>query len=760
MCYRPSDGLLEDGDEKMLGKWIENDIRQNKWIAASTVFFMSLSASLFILTALLMTQLISAIDTLMNHAILPDFMQMHTGEVDEISLNSFVENHPEVQDWQMARFLNLDNSQFVLGGHNMADSTQDNGLSVQGERFDFMLGMDGTLPEVLPGEVYVPICYRTKYHLAIGDEIIIKDEHLMIKGFIRDAQMNAMMASSKRFLVHPTDYERLSRLGQEEYLIEFLLQDGSSLNAFQTAYETEGLPSNGPAITRPLIRMINALSDGMMIFVIFLVSLVVLLISMLCIHFILSIQMERDRREIGLLKALGIGKRSIRHIYFTKYLMFSIVGALLGLLAAWGVQEPLVRQLRELYGGSQRGIETLFISLLVAFLTEGSLLLSILHSLKKMDRLSSLEALFQTQKSSKSQIQYVLIAAVMIACTFLMLVPNHLYHTLSDPSFVTYMGIGDSDIRIDIRQKDDLNERVAQIETVLKQDEQVEKFVVLQTSSYPALLSDGCQVNLMVEVGDHLIFPVQYLNGKAPVEKDEIALSYLNAKELGLSLGDTLALIVDDRTINYHVCGIYSDITNGGKTAKMSDRDDKMPVIWSVLYVLLEPSANQDNWIAHYQTMGVDVVNIDDYVQDTYAQTLGQLRLASLVIVCVGVLVIAVVVGLFSRLLVERNRYTISLCKALGFTNSACKRPYFMTGMAFALIGCVLGLVLSYFGGEALCGLVLRSFVAGGIHFVIDLQLTYLIIPFVTLGTAALAIFGGVNGIQQIKAYECCSGKE
>lgn len=290
----------------MLKKLILNDVRQNKLLSAATVFFMTISATLLILTALLATELPGTINGLMNKALVPDLMQMHAGEVDEGQLSRFAESRPEVRAWQLSRFLNLDNSQLVLGEHNMVDSTQDNGLCVQSEQFDFLLGMDGEKPEVSPGEIYVPICYREKYDLAVGDELSVGETQFTIAGFLRDAQMNAMMASSKRFLVHQTDYDRLYPQGQEEYLIEFLLQEGADGNTLQTAYADADLPSNGPAITRPLIRMINALSDGMMIFVIFLVSIIVLLISMLCIHFILHIQMERDQKEVGMLKALGI----------------------------------------------------------------------------------------------------------------------------------------------------------------------------------------------------------------------------------------------------------------------------------------------------------------------------------------------------------------------------------------------------------------------------------------------------------------------
>lgn len=744
----------------MLKKLIINDMRQNKLLSAATVFFMTISTALLILTALLLTELLGTIDGLMDKAMVPDLMQMHAGEVDETQLSRFAESRPEVRAWQLNRFLNLDNSSIVLGGHNMVDSTQDNGLSIQSGQFDFLLGMDGELPDVLPGEVYVPICYRAKYDLTIGDELTVGNQRLIIAGFLRDAQMNAMMASSKRFLVSQADYDRLYPQGQEEYLIEFLLQEGADVNTLQTAYADQGQPSNGPAITRSLIRMINALSDGVMILVIFLVSIVVLLICMLCIHFILSIQMERDRKEVGMLKALGIDRRDIRRIYFTKYLFFSACGATWGLALAAAVQAPLARQLRELYGAVGAGVSTVVAALLAALLTEGIILLSIGHSLRKTDRMSALDALFQHQKGKHGRTQYALIGAVTAACTFLMLVPDNLYHTVSAPSFSTYMGIGSGELRIDVRQQGDIEGVSAQTAEALENDPQVERYVVLKTGSYPALLPDGSQVNLTVEAGDHMVFPVNYSAGTAPEQDHEIALSALNADELGLSVGDSLRLAPNGTEADFTVCGIYSDITNGGKTAKIQSRAAQMPVIWSVIYLSLEPDADATLWMAKYRDMGMDVVRISDYVRDTYAQTLVQLRLATWVILGIGMLVIAAVLGLFSRLIVERSRYAISLRKALGFTSRECEWDYFAGGMATAAAGVAVGLLSGCSGGEMLCGAVLKSFGADGFRFVIYPAQALAGIPLIVLGTAALAIFWGTTGIKEIKAYECCVGKE
>lgn len=191
----------------MIKQLIWNDIKQNKLLSGATVFFMTLSCLLFSLTALLFSSLLGAIDGLMDKAVVPDYMQMHTGAVEVSEISRFAESHTEIEDWQICQFLNLDNSQITLGGQSLADSTQDNGLCVQGNRFDYLLDMENSLPEVLPGEVYVPVCYQIRYDLSVGDRMEIGNYGLRIAGFLRDAQMNSMMASSKRFLVNTADYK-------------------------------------------------------------------------------------------------------------------------------------------------------------------------------------------------------------------------------------------------------------------------------------------------------------------------------------------------------------------------------------------------------------------------------------------------------------------------------------------------------------------------------------------------------------------------
>ena len=148
----------------------------------------------------------------------------------------------------------------------------------------------------------------------------------MVAGFVRDSQMNSTLASSKRFLVSAGDYERMRASGSVEYLIEFRLKDLSDLSDFEAAYSASELPANGPTLTWPLFRMISAVSDGIMIAVILLVSVLVIFISLLCIRFTLLAKIEDDYREIGVMKAIGIRVSDIRSIYLSVYAVLAAVG--------------------------------------------------------------------------------------------------------------------------------------------------------------------------------------------------------------------------------------------------------------------------------------------------------------------------------------------------------------------------------------------------------------------------------------------------
>ena len=178
---------------------------------------------------------------------------------------------------------------------------------------------------------------------------------------------------------------------------------------------------------------------------------------------------------------------------------------------------------------------------------------------------------------------YATMLAVLVISAFIIIVPQNLHNTISSNDFITYMGIGNSDLRIDIQQTDNISEKAAEIAAAMENDSAISKYVVLTTKTFRVKMDDGSEERIKVELGDHSVFPLTYSEGRAPTAEDEIALSVMNANEMGKKVGDVIPLVIEGQGKNFTVCGIYSDVTNGGKTAKAVFTDPSADIMWSVI---------------------------------------------------------------------------------------------------------------------------------------------------------------------------------
>lgn len=138
---------------------IRNDISKSKLVTLTTTLFIVVAANLVSLAAILFVNLSGALNDLMTTAKTPHFMQMHSGKIDSERLQAFAEQNHNVDQFQVLEFLNMDGSKIRLGAHSLANSVQDNGFSIQSDKFDYLLDLDGQIINVSDGELYVPISF-------------------------------------------------------------------------------------------------------------------------------------------------------------------------------------------------------------------------------------------------------------------------------------------------------------------------------------------------------------------------------------------------------------------------------------------------------------------------------------------------------------------------------------------------------------------------------------------------------------------------
>ncbi len=763
---------------------IRNDMAKSKAITLTTMLFVAAAALLVSLAAILVVNLTGAIDTLMTRAQTPHFMQMHAGALDMGRLAAFAEQQEAVADFQVLEFLNMDGAQIVFSGGSLAGSVQDNGFAVQSEQFDFLLDLDGKIIQPAAGELYVPVNYLQDGTTHAGDRVMVAGQPFTVAGFHRDSQMNSLLSSSKRFLVSHDDLAALKDFGSVEYLIEFRLHDLAALGAFETAYTAAGLEANGPTITYPLFRMLNGLSDGLMIAVILLVSLLVVAVAFLCIRFTLLAKIEDDYREIGVMKAIGLRVADIKKIYLAKYAAMAAAGSLLGFALSLVLRDALLANIRLFMGESANASLAPLLgigSVLLVFLAIMAYVNGVLGRFRKIPPAEAIRFGFAQEKSSGGKRfhlsmnkllstnvflglkdvlarkkLYATMLAVLVLAAFIIIVPQNLYNTIAAESFITYMGVGKSDLRLDVQQTDHIAEKSAAIAAALERDADIARYVVLTTQTYSARLDDGSEARIKVELGDHAVFPLAYAAGRAPVTENEIALSVMQASDLGKQVGDVLPLIIAGQEQALTVSGLYSDVTNGGKTAKAVFSDSSADIMWSVISAELVDAARLDAKIAGYagQFAFAKVSDIDEVIAQTYGSTMNSIGRAAYAAVGVALTIALLITLLFMRMLVAKDRYAIAVMKAFGFTNADIKTQYVARAAFVLVVGILLGTLLANTLGERLAGAVIAAFGAASFEFVVNPWFAYLFSPLLLAAVTLAATIAGTLDAGQIKISE------
>lgn len=769
----------------MYRKLITNDIKKSKLITITITAFILLAAMLTSLAAILSVSLFTSIDAMMENAKTPHLLQMHSGEINMPQLARFADQQKNIEDFQVTAFLNVEGAEIVIGDHSLAGSIQDNGLSVQSQRFDFLLGLDGNIIHPSKGEIYVPIYYMKSGQANLGDSVMIHGVPFTVAGFLRDSQMNASMISSKRFLVHEDDFERVKEFGKMESLIEFRLTDPSAASALEAAYLSAGLPANGPpAITYSLFKMANAIDDGIMIAVLMLISALVIVVGFLCIRFTLLAKIEEDYREIGVLKAIGLRTSRIKQLYLTKYGALAGIACSVGFVLSLLVKEPFLANIRLYMGEAEHSAVGIAIGMLGASLISFVVILYVESVLRRFKKISAAQAIRFGAPQEKSKVTrglrlsgspmlspniflglkdvllrrklYVTMLLVLVIASFLMIVPQNIYHTISQRSFMTYMGIGECDMRIDIQQTDNIAGKAEQIASFMAQDADIEKYALLTSYMFDIRMADGSDGMLKVELGDHSIFPIEYSSGRAPRSKSEIAVSKFAADDLEAGLNDTIVLFVEGRGKALTICGIYSDITNGGKTAKATFDTGNSNILWSILPVKLQRGRAVDAKVAEYNERfsDVKVAYIDEYINQAFGGITAAVQKVSYAAIAAAAVLTMLVTLLFMKMLLTKDRYSIAVLKSLGFKTSEIRVQYLVRAFAVLLVGVCIGTILANTLGELVGAGLIASFGASTFRFVVNPMFAYLFSPVLMAVCVGLAAWIGVSGISMLKIPE------
>lgn len=747
-----------------------------------------LSAFLVSSGAGMIIKLIDSIENLFSESNAPHFVQMHSGEIEQTEIDSWSSRNSLVRNQQTVEMVNIDGANVLLGNNEQQEtnSVMDISFVKQNEVFDFLLDLENQIIQVSSGEIGVPIYYMQRDNLGIGDKVRISngafDKEFTIGYFVRDALMNPSIVHSKRFLVNEVDYETLKNtLGEMEYLIEFQLTAMSKLSEFSHTYQSSSLPNRGPTVDYHTFKILNALTDGIVAAVIILVSFLLIIIASLCLRLTILATVEEDYREIGVMKAIGIELNYIIRIYLVKYIAIAAIACITGYLVSLFIS-PLFTKNIMLYAGtaSENILQYVipFISIILIFLI---VITFCRLTFRRFNKITAVEALrsgsigetkiskgfLSLTKSKYLEVNsflglkdifgrlkiFGLLFFVFVVCSIIIIVPVNFLNTIQSPSFITYMGIGQSDIRIDLQQSEDIVQRFKNVITYIEDDEDVEQFSPLITSRFKVINSDGIYENISVETGDLSVFPLEYLEGQAPTRENEIALSYLNGNELDKSVGDTLRLITDNHGNEEEmlVSGIYQDITNGGRTAKALLPENHENVLWYVVSLDVKPHISIAEKIDEYTKAfhPTKVTHLQGYLVQTLGNTIDQLVLLTIISTVIAIFVSILITSLFMRMLVAKDSSEIAIMRSLGFSSKDIQVQYVARVLLVMVIGIILGTIFSNTIGQSIVSVLWSFMGASQIEFIINPIHAYVLCPIMLMTSVIVTTIISTSSIEK-----------
>lgn len=760
---------------------IKNDIKKSKLITVTITVFIMVAALLTALGTSMVINLFGAIDNLMLDAKGAHYILMHSGDIDRERLSRFAADYEGVEELQIAEFLNIEGGDIIIGDQSLAASIQDNGVSVQNKNFDFLLDLNNQPIIPLDGEIYVPVYYMTEGAAKLGDRITIQGVSFTVAGFLRDSIMNPVMTSSKRFLISEHDYELLRNGGILEYLIEFRFSEGMDVAGFESAYIGAGLEDNGPPGTYcDLVRMMHGITDGIVIAMLLLVSSLILVVTFLCVRFTLVSKVEEEYRQIGVLKAIGLRVSEIKKIYLAKYSAIAAIGCSLGFLLSLTLQKMMLANIHLYMGRSGREGQGLLFGGCGAVFIFAVVIMYVVRVLRRFGKISPSQAIRYGAPTDKRKISkgfslagrrilpttlflgikevisrtglYLVMLSVLVISCFILIVPKNIQNTIADRSFMTYMGIGECDISMGIQLADRIPERTAAMEEMLQEDPDIEAYSIFISRLFDLPMTDGSVGKLRVEIGDHTTFPLTYTRGREPRQEDEISLSTFNGTELKKDIGDTIVLTVNGLEKELTICGIYSDVTNGGMSAKACFEPGNERVLWSKIPVKLRDISRLDNRIASYRTAFpyAKIAKVDDYRDQSLGTTLRAVQAVFTASVAVAVLLTVLITLLFMKMLVIKDRYQISVLKSLGFTDRSIRQQYLVRAGLMLVLGLLIGTMAANTLGEWIGVAMMSSFGVSSFHFKINAAFAYVITPLLITGCVYTAALIGISDIKSI----------
>ncbi|MCM1048388.1 MAG: FtsX-like permease family protein [Clostridiales bacterium] len=562
-----------------------------------------------------------------------------------------------------------------------------------------------------------------------GDEVelTVGNSHLALKfmGRFKGALFNSGNAYYPYLIMNSADYDYLDK----EEAVHIMNNKQLYVNASEVG-EIRELAENYDGVyvnTREDNKSIY-LYDMFAAYILMMISILLMFTAFMMLRFTIGFTISEEFREIGVMKAVGIGGGSIRSLYIVKYLAIAVVGTLIGYFSSIPLGDMMMKTVSEnMVLGSENGV---FLGLLSSAAIVIIILLFCYGCTRSVNKLSPIDAVRNGQTgerfrrrsllhlgSSKlpqaaflsvndvisSPKQFSIIIFVFTLCILLMTIMSNFALTLKSEKIRRFFNVPlseahimDSEMLGDIFVDQSTHKQViADTEKLLADNGMPGKCTITMSTQFKTLHKDKT-ANILFNVMKGETNDTLYADeGSAPRKTDEIAVTTSTLDDLDAEIGDRVTAVIGDKEYEFIITGTYSsfighaaflykdfDLGNlplnniSGVQIHFDDNPDKAQIDKNIekLKSLLDTDKV-------YSTS--DLINRTTEMSDT-------LNIIKQMMMFITVIVTALIVILMERSFISKEKSEIALMKAVGFPDSSIVAQHTLRFVIVSVTACIV----------------------------------------------------------------------
>lgn len=792
-------------------KILKKDLKRKKSINITIMIFVIMT-TMFVASSINNLRVsMNGVEEFMDISHLADFTlvvscdELGSEEEQKKEVKDFLDDNEYVKDYY------LDES-FILSSVNLLFADKDKYLKFENTAFAqvntgnqvFFDGNNKEIKSVESGTVYVPEILLTNNDLKIGDKIRLKygdDEKIELKiaGILKDALMGSSMMGNKRMLISDEDFAKLT---ESKSIMSVLIYgiNTDNIRKFKDALGKSNLPTTFGA-DKALIK-ITYVMDTVIALTLLLVGLVLVAISGTMLKYTITFTVNEDFKEIGIMKAIGLKSSSIRRLYTVKYLIISVIGALIGFILSIPFSKVLLKAITKaiVIDNKKMGIMVELVTAVAVAIIVSLLAYRGTKPIKKLTPMAAIRggnngerfkrknvvSLKKTRLKATSFMalsdviaewkKYIILVITSILGIWLIVMPINTINTLSSDGIVDWFAM----VRSDIVLNDDgmimdlfynpseetFNEKINEIENKLTDaGVEVDRVYIEAIFQFTAKKGDSVYSTLAYKGINTTTDEYVYMEGKAPFYENEVAITHVVAREIDAKIGDTILVNDGKEDKPYVVTAIFETMNNQGQGLRFADSTKvEFKGVQGAFGFQVDLKGNPSKkeikaTIEKIKEIYPDtkVMTMKEFVSYNTGGIIDQLKPVKYIVIAVVTIIILLVVTLMQKMFVIREQGEMGMLKAIGFTNKSIIVWQAKRAFVAIIIGIVIGTLTGTFFSQITSGLVFKLMGASKIRFEINIWEVYIGYPLLMV---LLTIIGCVITMKKVKHINVFSMNE